>query len=976
MHELTTDKFTEFFHALWNRDPFSWQNTLACRVMENTGGPWPEVIALPTASGKTACLDIAVFALAAQSGRSQLSQPVTAPRRIFFVVDRRVIVDEAFDRARALADKLRSATSGILLDVANGLRKLGAGEVPLACFQLRGGMYLSDSWAKNPAQPIIVASTVDQLGSRMLFRAYGRSFKAWPIQAGLVGNDVLILLDEAHCSVPFLETLRAVRKFRGWADRPLANPFHTVIMSATPPEGAIDVFRDTSDEPLMKVHPLGARQMAGKPAKLIETKARGGKAVEDLAKQLAKAAEELASDKPVAVVVFVNRVATARATFRFLREKHGERVILLTGRMRPLDKDDTVLKQLRPLSADMSEDRQLNAAVFVVATQTLEVGANLDFDVLVTECASLDALRQRFGRLNRMGRPIETRAAILIRADQAASSEDDPVYGGSLAATWKWLIENSDETQIIDMGISSLEGKLTGEAFPRDLNAPVNHAPVMLPSHVDCWAQTAPAPVPSPDVSVFLHGSGRSSSDVHVCWRADVDPVLENELLLEILTLCPPTVSECVSVPAWFFQRWLLGEAPGLVTLADMEGVPDTAKNGPDKQSDPVRRVIRWRGRDDVEIVSGNQKICPGDVMVIPTQLGGWDVLGDLPQNNGGPPVLDWGDRAYCSARGKALLRLHPAVIQEWPDFRGKSAMVETADRARELYEDDPDSLSSSLDTMLPDIAGDETAPGWLRLICRFLSEESGRERRVIPHPSGGGIVLQGTRRLPEAGEDTDCFCDEDDPTASGTVPKSLDSHLSGVSNLARRFASSCRLPDELIEVIASAGLLHDPGKADPRFQQLLRGGNPWGFGELLLAKSGDIPQGRMAYRQACRRSGYPEGGRHELLSVRLVENEPGLTTEDSGFRDLLLHLVASHHGHCRPFAPVVFDEHPVEVDLELQGYRLKHSSATGMEHLGSGVTERFWLLTRRYGWWGLAFLEAILRLADHRQSEWEEMQS
>ena len=54
---------------------------------------------LPTASGKTACLDIAVFVLAVQADRLRVNQRITAPRRIFFVVDRRVIVDEAYERA-------------------------------------------------------------------------------------------------------------------------------------------------------------------------------------------------------------------------------------------------------------------------------------------------------------------------------------------------------------------------------------------------------------------------------------------------------------------------------------------------------------------------------------------------------------------------------------------------------------------------------------------------------------------------------------------------------------------------------------------------------------------------------------------------------------------------------------------------------------------------------------------------------------
>jgi len=970
MPNLTAERFPEFFNALWQYSPFTWQSDLANRVLNNNKAPWPDAIALPTASGKTACLDIAVYALAAQADEFFEGGQMNAPRRIFFVVDRRVIVDEAFERARRLARKLQDAKEGILKEVSDRLRRLSGGEVPLACFQLRGGMYRSDAWARSPLQATIIASTVDQYGSRLLFRGYGRSFKAWPIHAGLAGNDAMVLLDEAHCALPFMETLQSVRRYRAWAKCPLAAPFHVSIMSATPPSGLTDVFRDTSDEPTLPNHPLGARQLVNKLSRLISVQTSRSDAIGKLAKALAVQAETLAGEKPKAVVIFANRVATVRETHRILAEKHGERAILLTGRMRSIDKDDTVAERLSVLSADKSFVRQLDAPIFVVATQTLEVGANLDFDILVTECASLDALRQRFGRLNRMGRKVETPAAILMRSDQSKQGDDDPVYGEALANTWQWLVEQAGEGCIIDMGIAALENRLSDRELIVRLNAPTNHAPVMFPAHVDCWSQTSPEPFPTPDVSVFLHGPGKTPADVQVCWRADID-LTSPERSMDILALCPPAAAECLPVPIRLMRQWLVGEKVFIEHLADVEGIAELEdKSRAESLSVSVRKVLRWCGRDDMKIISEPSEVHPGDVVVIPTSENGME-LGDFPGRAGGSPILDWGDRAYTLARAKAMLRLNPQLIKQWPESLVKTIFLEFAENAEKLFSEDHDALIAALRDSLSTAAYDENTPRWLQSIVLSLYDDPFLKRKMLLHPFGG-FILTGSRRMEVPGEEPDNFNDEDDASSSGTAPIDLDSHHHGVSAYAKHFGKGCGVSAPLIDAFERAGLLHDLGKADTRFQALLNGGNPWVMGKLL-AKSARLPQGRSAFIRACRSAGYPDGWRHELLSVRLAESATDLLPEDLLAKDLVLHLVAIHHGRCRPFAPVVSDKNPVQVSIDINNFKLTASSKTKLERIDSGVSDRFWRLTRLYGWWGLAWLEAIFRLADHRRSEMEQ---
>ena len=921
-----------------------------------------------------------------------------------------MIVDAACERANKIAMALKHATpsgAAILWRVRERLLRLadhpgddGAADAlpkqPLAVHALRGGMYRSEAWARDPLQPAVIAATVDQLGSRLLFRAYGRGPGMWPVYAGLAANDSLIFLDEAHCAQPFLQTLHAIRRYRGWAEQPLGKPCIPVVLSATPPGGVEDRFDDRSDQRCDPIHPLGRRQRAAKPARLEVA----SKANEALAQRLVKAALSLVSDQRRAIVIFANRVAVVRCAYALLGQNEPEiDCAKLTGRMRPLDRD-AVLAQLKRLSCEAAEHRRLDKPYIVVATQTLEVGADLDFDGLVTECASLDALRQRFGRLNRAGRSIDAEAVIVIRADQQKNTDNDPVYGGALARTWQWLQAQAADGRV-DFGILAMEACLPDASTLAKLCAPAPLAPLLLPAHLDALAQTWPRPTPEPQISLFLHGRREAAADVQVVFRADIDPD-DLQANIERLTLCPPSSAESLTVPIGSFQRWF-NQTAFDDDASDVEGVassPDHA--GPSGES-PDGWALRWQGvREAVEVKAADE-IRPGDVIVLPVQpcfgqllepmqdageaCGGkqpktrhaWEALGDFPKA-ALPPAryLDIGDQAYRCARAKNLLRLHPKLIEAWPPGPGRQQALALCEALKERDDLALDVIVEAVRGVLNALSESdddtESPMAWLWQTAQGLRDElPGRRLSAALHRIGDHeLIIVGARLEKDLIAAADTFSDEDDAIASGVAradgrPVLLKHHLPGVERFARRFARDAGLPATLIDAVALAGRLHDLGKADQRFQRLLGGGSGILTGELL-AKSARMPK-----LPAIEADGYPPGARHELLSVRLAESQPERLPQDPLLRDLVLHLVASHHGRCRPFAPVVFDDAEDTVAVTLDGQRYSATLPTGLARLDSGVAQRFWRLVRAYGWWGLAWLEALLRLADHRRSEWEQ---
>lgn len=1051
--------FEAFFEAVWGYDPYPWQSDLS-RLAQTE--QWPEVIDVPTGSGKTAVLDIALHHFIVDGGH-------VAPRRIMIVVDRRVIVDQAGAHAFTLLDALHSPEKAaspekvaVLTKARDALRSIvGVGAPLLHTDVLRGGVVRSDAWAAYPHTPVLAGSTVDQLGSRLFFRGYGVSDRMQSIHAGLLGCDTLLLLDEVHLSRPFAEVLgqlEQIRRREGTSEIP--RRFRVVQLSATPGKrmlGATVVKNSGagSPEPLTTAKGLQCRSVvrlqdadhadkrlakilqARKPATLerIDVRARSAEDVKRraVAERAAHHSREMVREGRKAIAVVVNRVDTARRAWALLQDTTFD-TVLITGRMRPLDQKSAIDR----IEERVRTGRTANIAVrpiLIVATQSIEAGADYDFDGLVTECAPLDALRQRFGRLDRKGDykerpdngaprpqdPFDThgeteslppagadskthsaRAVILMRSDYLGNVVD-PVYGPAVPRTWEWLTALTSEGSV-DFGIDALEPHLNaaGEIM-EEMLTPHRPAPVLLPAYLDQWAQTNPKPYADPDVSLFLHGipeDARSAlPDVQVVWRsdlseADLEPGVSDsaqQALFDHLAIVPPGSLEAVSLPVWIVKHWLSG-ADRAAQHDDVPDIEGTA--GPvNQESLPGRRVLLWRGRKRPKIIDASE-IAPGVTIVVPESYGGIGPHGtfdpgmrSVPNATPGPGlVYDLGDAVQLRQRGSPSLRLDKRVLV--PLVGQDVAAIPVPDADDENVE-----LMASLGEWLRSLRRERPidTPSWFSQLLNAIGDRPklipsprkvwialGRRSSIVGTDRSRASLVAPTSEVAIVPDATGGISDEIESFTGVRGPALLGDHLSGVGTLAERFAQHARLPPRIVASLKWAGRLHDVGKSDRRFQLWLHGGDEISarFGEVL-AKSAIPWQSVIALREGRKRAQYPDGQRHELVSLDLIEQSPDLRARiesDAGDWELVLHLVAAHHGWCRPLAPVIAltANEGESVHWAVDGIGLEGSTAHRRDQLDSRVAARFWMLSRRYGRHELAYMEAILRLADHRHSEWE----
>jgi CRISPR-associated endonuclease/helicase Cas3 len=562
------ERFAAFFGALnEGAKPYPWQCALVQSIADS--GRWPDICA-PTGSGKSAVVEAHAFLVAEHVLGRMRCRP---PRRLILVSPRRVLVDDQYDRARRVAAGLAAAlgegTSSALFEHARALRSLqtAAGEderPPLLAWSLRGGLLPESGWRLEPAACQVICATPQMWGSRVMLRGYGSTRAARNLEAGLLAHDAVAVIDEAHLHQRLLESARVVAGVSGGVA-----PLQVVSMTATQERspGQMGISSADLQDPSLK-----ARVDAAKRLELVMVPGWDSQLEAALIERAQAELERVGGT----VGIFVNEVPFALRVAAALRGA-GHQLEVVCGRMRPADL--AALRERRPrlLTAEGDPD-----VAFLVSTQSLEVGVDLDLPAIVSVIAPAPALAQRAGRLNRSGRYSDAAMTVvvpetLLTGEPASGRGTGPYEVGDLAASIRWLQSLPGAISPLDVVRSELP------LPPRPL------LPRLRATELDTLAMTSDPLAADPEADLYLLDPTEARPEVNVVARAHLD--LDPSIVRAVLRACPPRQHEQAPIPwsaagarastlgrileAVRDSAWVVGERDGSLVVQPLAGDGD-----------------------------------------------------------------------------------------------------------------------------------------------------------------------------------------------------------------------------------------------------------------------------------------------------------------------------------------------------------------------------------------------------------------
>jgi CRISPR-associated endonuclease/helicase Cas3 len=884
--------------------PFPWQEDLLLSLLN---GRALRAVDIPTGLGKTSVMAIWLVARACHA---------EVPRRLVYIVDRRAVVDQATDVAVGLRRLVESDPA-----LQQALR-LEGGTLPIST--LRGQYVDNREWLADPSSPAIVVGTVDMIGSRLLFEGYRVSRKMRPYHAGSLGADTLVVLDEAHLVPPFEHLLQDIATdpaFRPGDERfdQLVPRLRLLTLSAT---GRVqnNVLTLT---PKDLDHRIVKKRLKAPKSLSIKRLDEETELEEALAKQAWALAES--GKKPVRVLVYSDSREVAQNAKEIIEKlAKGDKTAgtpsveisteLFVGGRRVFERDHAK-ERLLDLGFVAGSNVPAACPSFLFATSAGEVGVDLDADHMVCDLVAWERMVQRLGRVNRRGdgnarvivvvEPEPANADELLEKEPGERSNKEQATAARIlrARSVTALIERLPQT---DGGWDVSPGALhrlrrAAEADPelellvRDAITPEPLRPALTRPLVEAWSMTSlEKHTGRPKIDPWLRGwIGDDPPQTAVVWRTHL-PVRRG------------------------------GPAPSKKEIeAFFEAAPPHTSEVLETETDRVVRWVAARAKSVLkQHVGTHQSTDTGE-----PGLCGQDVVAFVLDPAGG------------LRRSLALEKLeHPEDKEQFKRLLAGATLVIDA-RLAGLK----DGLLDDKEASSPRTADD--GDFWVRKGAVGFRVRAVDAGAAITKDTNWRERLRFASELSEEGDAARWLvvekwrqdaATEDDRSAA--KPQLLEEHQSSTEEHARRLAEALGLDGGHTQVLALAARLHDEGKRATRWQRAFNAPV-----DGIYAKT----EGPINYRLL-------DGYRHELGSILRVESDERIRQLCDEQRDLVLHLIATHHGFARPLIPTSGCE-----DLP----------PSALEEKAAEVALRFARLQARWGPWGLAWWETLLRAADHQAS-------